>query len=64
MPKSWSKPFIALLTSRSDDWVEAKGRPAKKVIVQEIIEVIEGMVDKDDKVLEDLDDVCLFQTCQ
>ncbi|KAH9989034.1 hypothetical protein BJV77DRAFT_964144 [Russula vinacea] len=49
MPKSWSKPYIALLKSRSDDWIDSKGRAEKKVIVQEILDHIEGTFGEDEE---------------
>ena len=49
MPKSWLKPYIALLKSRSDDWIDSKGRAEKKVIVQEILDHIEGTFGEDEE---------------
>jgi hypothetical protein len=62
MPKSWSKPYIALLKSRSDDWIDSKGRAEKKVIVQEILDHIEGTFGEDEEGPDNLDDVCLLYT--
>ncbi|KAH9983734.1 hypothetical protein BJV77DRAFT_1072650 [Russula vinacea] len=56
MPKSWSKPYIALLKSRSDDWIDSKGRAEKKVIVQEILDHIEGTFGEDEEGPDNLDD--------
>ncbi|KAH9990726.1 hypothetical protein BJV77DRAFT_1068789 [Russula vinacea] len=56
MPKSWSKPYIALLKSHSDDWIDSKGRAEKKVIVQEILDHIEGTFGEDEEGPDNLDD--------
>ena len=64
MPKSWAKDYVTILKSRSDDWTEARGRQAKKVIVEEIIDKIREQVGKDESLPECIDDVCLLYTCQ
>ena len=64
MPKSWAKDYVTILKSRSDDWTEARGRQAKKVIVEEIIDKIREQVGEDESLPECIDDVCLLYTCQ
>ncbi|KAH9984341.1 hypothetical protein BJV77DRAFT_1072222 [Russula vinacea] len=56
MPRSWSKPYTKVLKSRTDDWIKSKGRVEKKVIIQEIIDKIEGTFGEDEEGPENLDD--------
>ena len=63
MPRSWSKPYTKVLKSCTDDWIKSKGRAEKKVIIQEIIDKIEGTFGEDEEGPENLDDVCLLYTC-